>query len=94
MNKHTAGKIISSASWALENIGIFSKLPKADRQETERFMAYVQKMERSHADLLKALQGFLDMYVPMINSGDCGNWNPEKEPQVIAARAAIAKATS
>lgn len=43
-------------------------------------------------DLLSALRGFLEMYVAMVNSGDCGNWDAETEPQVIAARAAIAKA--
>jgi hypothetical protein len=28
----------------------------------------------------------------MIDSGDCGHWNPREEPQIIAAYAAIAKA--
>lgn len=44
-------------------------------------------------DLLEALRGMIEMYVPFINSGDAGNWDPETEPEVIAARAAIAKAT-
>jgi len=43
-------------------------------------------------DLLSALNGLLQMYVAFINSGDAGNWNPEDESQVKAARAAIAKA--
>jgi len=44
-------------------------------------------------DLLKALQSFVEMYVVFGNCGDCGNWDPETEKEVIAARAAIAKAT-
>ncbi len=42
--------------------------------------------------LLEALVGLTDHYAQLVNCGDCGNWDPEKEPQVIAARAAIAKA--
>lgn len=42
--------------------------------------------------LAAALQTFVDEYVRMINSGDCGSWDPEEEPKVIAARAALAAA--
>jgi hypothetical protein len=38
-----------------------------------------------------ALIALLDRYTGLVNSGDAGNWNPEDEPEVIAARAAIAK---
>lgn len=44
-------------------------------------------------ELLAALQGFLDMYIAAANSGDWGNWDPEEDDEVIAARAAILKAT-
>ena len=44
-------------------------------------------------ELLEALRTFADEYVAMINSGDCGFWNPEDEDKVKGARAAIAKAT-
>lgn len=43
-------------------------------------------------DLLEALNGMISMYCELINSGDAGYWNPEEVPEVIAARAAIAKA--
>ncbi|KKJ75467.1 hypothetical protein WH95_18380 [Kiloniella litopenaei] len=43
-------------------------------------------------DLLEALKAFTKMYVQMIESGDCGNWNPEEDAEVIQARKAIAKA--
>lgn len=43
-------------------------------------------------DLLAALSTFLTEYVRLVESGDAGFWDAEKEPKVIAARAAIAKA--
>lgn len=48
--------------------------------------------ESAATDLLEALERFVENYVDMVNSGDCGNWNPETEVKVINARAAIAKA--
>lgn len=44
-------------------------------------------------DLLAALFTFLIEYVRLVESGDAGFWDAEKEPKVIAARAAIARAT-
>lgn len=44
-------------------------------------------------ELLAALMKFTEDYVEMVNSGDCGFWEPENEDKVKAARAAIAKAT-
>lgn len=44
-------------------------------------------------ELLEALESVLKNYVSLVNSGDAGNWNPEEEPEVQAALAAIAKAT-
>lgn len=43
-------------------------------------------------DMLDALEGILAHYVALAESGDAGFWNPEMEPQVLAARAAIKKA--
>ena len=37
-----------------------------------------------------ALHALLERYTDLVNCGDCGNWNPEREDQVIAARAALA----
>jgi len=42
-------------------------------------------------ELVDALAGLLKLYVDLGNSGDAGNWNPEEEPEVIAARAVLAK---
>ncbi len=43
-------------------------------------------------DMYDALQAFLETYVALVNSGDAGFWNPEKDEFVIRARAALAKA--
>lgn len=40
--------------------------------------------------LTQALDGMLCVYVSLVNSGDAGNWNPENEPEVKAARQALA----
>jgi hypothetical protein len=42
--------------------------------------------------LADALQAMVDNHVRMVNSGDCGNWDPEAENQIIQARAALAVA--
>lgn len=46
----------------------------------------------SHEALVEAIQGLLERYTNLVGSGDCGFWNAEEEPQVIAARAALRKA--
>ena len=43
-------------------------------------------------DLEEALQAMLDRYLRLVNSGDAGDWDPEDEYCVIAARAALSKA--
>ena len=44
-------------------------------------------------DLYEALTALLDRYVGLVNCGDCGSWDAEQEPEVIAAHAALKKAT-
>lgn len=46
----------------------------------------------SHDKLVTALEGMIDRYTGLVNCGDCGNWNPEEEKSVIAAREALAAA--
>ena len=43
------------------------------------------------AVLEKALAATLDQYISLASSGDCGFWNADKEPHVIAARTALAE---
>ncbi|MGQ0595816.1 hypothetical protein [Aquabacterium sp.] len=42
-----------------------------------------------HDTLTQALRALLDRYTMLVNSGDAGNWDPEEEPEVIAARAVL-----
>ena len=42
------------------------------------------------AELVEALNDILTHYTELVNCGDCGHWDPEKEGPVIAARAALA----
>jgi hypothetical protein len=47
------------------------------------------------ADLIaayrEALEGMVDKYTSLVNCGDCGFWDPELEPEVIAARKALGR---
>lgn len=60
-----------------------------DQEAREHFGANDQQQAKCQRELGAALQGLLDRYVGMINSGDCGHWDPEQEAEVIAARKAI-----
>jgi hypothetical protein len=42
--------------------------------------------------MLAALKAITKRYVDLAGSGDCGFWDPENEPEVKQARAAIAAA--
>jgi hypothetical protein len=48
------------------------------------------KRDELLALLSKALTGMLDRYTGLVNCGDYGNWDPETEECVQAARAALA----
>ena len=50
------------------------------------------KLIAAAPDLLNALINLKNMYVEMINSGDCGNWNPREDKEVIEAEKALEKA--
>ena len=43
----------------------------------------------SESKTAEALRGILNHYVRLVESGDAGNWDAEKEPEVIAAREAL-----
>lgn len=40
--------------------------------------------------LVNALVGMVNVYTALVNCGDCGNWNPEEDKEVIVARKAFA----
>lgn len=51
------------------------------------------RLASASPNMLRALQRLIDRYVGLVESGDAGFWDAEAEQEVIAARAAIAKAT-
>lgn len=64
----------------------------ADVCQSRADARFIVTAANAHADLVLALQCFVDRYVALVNCGDCGNWNPEHDVEVIRARAALAKA--
>jgi hypothetical protein len=51
--------------------------------------AEIAKRCNAHERLVEALTTLLERHTSLVNCGDCGNWNPETEDEVIAARAAL-----
>ena len=45
-------------------------------------------------ELVAACKAFLEGYIALIDSGDCGNWDPRTEPEVQAVMAVLAKVDS
>ena len=59
----------------------------------DRFgIAFIVRACNSHQQLVDALTCFVDRYVALVNSGDCGNWNAEHDVEVVRARAALSAA--
>lgn len=58
--------------------------------ESEAFASIDASIEPQN-ELLAALKGVLERYAGLVNCGDCGFWDIESEPEVIAARKAIAR---
>ncbi len=53
-------------------------------------MDYIELPDDEYCKLIDALEGMTKVYVDLINSGGApGSWNPEEQPEVIAARAAL-----
>jgi hypothetical protein len=51
--------------------------------------AALAALSRRVAQLEGALAAMVKRYVGLVECGDCGNWDAEAEPEVIAARAAL-----
>lgn len=65
-----------------------------DADEIAEWMSSAYKAGKAsgHNELVAALREITERYVDLVNSGDCGFWEPEDEKPVKAARAALAKA--
>lgn len=47
------------------------------------------RLKRENGQLKAALVAMIDRYTALVNCGDCGNWDPETEDEVIAAHAVL-----
>ena len=84
-NKHTPGEWLVMGN---QRNGHFDfVLPMADDEDFQANAALIA----AAPCLLSALEGILDRYTGLVNSGDAGNWDPEDEDVVKQARAAIKK---
>lgn len=82
--RDSVGNMICISTWMNSKTGI--RRTGAEVFANGRVMA-------AAPDLYESLAALLASYTSLVNCGDCGNWDPETEPAVIAARAALAKAT-
>ena len=56
-------------------------------------LSAVREVEQQRNELIKALEGMLKMYIQLVNCGDCGNWNPYEDKEVIASIKAMSEAS-
>ncbi len=49
------------------------------------------KAEAQNAALVEALDKLLHRYIGLVESGDCGHWDANAEPEVMAARSLLEK---
>jgi hypothetical protein len=61
----------------------------SDYQRINHFVSAAIEAADKITTLKIALKGITDRYTSLVNSGDCGFWNPEKEDEVIVSRAAM-----
>jgi len=54
--------------------------------------AYIVHCVNAHDTLVEALKFMTRRYEELVDSGDCGHWNPRDEVEVQEARAALALA--
>ncbi len=63
-----------------------TKIPPTGWSETP---LYAHPPAADVAGFREALVGMVETYTSLINSGDAGHWDPEKDEPVIAARSAL-----
>lgn len=57
----------------------------------EQGLEAMRTMASSLRDMSDCLEDMTNHYAALVNCGDCGNWNPETESEVIAARKMISE---
>lgn len=95
--KYDGFEVVTNDGWPIAFLPIHFVFPPNKQEMNKRELDWDEaaanlRLISAAPDLLAALQSMLDMYVALVNCGDCGNWNAEEVAEVIQARAAIAKA--
>lgn len=67
----------------------FAIQPYSDTSAARANAELIVRAVNSHQALVEALDTMLDHYTALVNSGDCGNWDPEAEKEVQQVRAAL-----
>ena len=92
MTKHTKGWHYKQGEAGLifdENGDIVCDMMPCEENKTELANANLAVMA---PDMYEALEQMVSMYCELIDSGDCGNWNPREDDAVLIANAALKKA--
>lgn len=74
-----------------------AKMSPFTDKEHALFVDDISRVIEAHsglAELVEAAEAFLAKYVQLVDSGDCGNWDADDEPEVVALRAALKKVTN
>jgi hypothetical protein len=100
MSKHTPGPWSVSPPWMGFSVingsddkmvfAIAAGSPEEKRPDDE--CEANARLIAAAPEMLEALKVLLDEYLSLVNSGDCGFWDAEKDGFVINARAVITKA--
>jgi hypothetical protein len=89
-NVYSKGEQVLLTGFAL-NSGRHSELAEANAAHIVKCVNGYAELLKQRDELLSALLRMTERYVSLVECGDCGNWNPENEEAVTAAREAIAK---
>ena len=57
----------------------------------EKGLKAMEEMAQTIRDVTDCLSDMTEHYAELVRCGDCGNWDPEEESEVIAARKMIAE---
>ena len=68
--------------------------PFKPEMRSDRLWYELQLARQQIGELREALQALIDSHAALVNSGDCGNWDVETEPEVMQARALLTRIES
>jgi Cft2 family RNA processing exonuclease len=84
------GQLVETRAEAKAANASLANLLKTNNDTADALSAALRHNRR----MREAAEAFLQLYIRGVESGDWGNWNPEKEPEVKALRAALSPSKS